>query len=256
MVSRSQPFYYLDNLVNVLLVDDDIKIISLLGEILKPFCPYNIHSAITAQQAEKILSSPTRFHICVMDLGITDIKNDEFFLLKQFGKRVSFIILTGRPSPSKGFDAHALGAKSIIEKSGAFDTRTFLKTLSRLALLNIINPKYIPEKIDSLSLSTDILFEKSPKFISQWAMHMGMTDRTLRHIWTKNLGANAKIIISIFQMFEMAFKHFEVISTTGENGDAQKIVQSDHYHRLEEFFHMHKSTITDFIAYGNIAALV
>ena len=248
------PFYYLDKLVNVLLVDDDTKILSLLSGILKPVCPYCIHNATTAQQAEKILSSPSRIHLCVMDLGITDIKNDDLYLLKQFGNRISFIVLTGRPSPSKGFEAHALGAKAIIEKSGKFDNVKFLETVNHLSLLNIINPKYSPTISDSLSLSTDLLFEKLPKFVSQWAQLMGMTDRTLRHIWTKNLGANAKIILSTFQMFETAFDYFEKLGQDSESYKINKIIESNSYKRLEEFFHMHKSTITDFIAYGNVAA--
>ena len=249
-----KPFYYLDKLVNVLLVDDDTRILSLLSGILNPICPYCIHNAATAQQAEKILSSPSRIHLCVMDLGISDIKNDEFYLLKQFGNRISFIILTGRPSPAKGFNAHALGAKAIIEKSGKFDNIKFLETVNHLSLLNIINPKYSPTTSDSLSLSTDLLFEKSPKFVSQWAQLMGMTDRTLRHIWTKNLGANAKIILSIYQMFETAYNYFEQLEQNSERLKVKKAIESSSYKRLEEFFHMHKSTITDFIAYGNVAA--
>ena len=254
MQLTDKPFYYLDNLVNVLLVDDDMKILSLLSEILKQVCPYHVTSVTTAQQAEKILSSPSRVHLCVLDLGITDIKSDEFFLLKQFGRRISFIILTGRPSPLKGFEAHALGAKAVIEKTGKFDNLKFLDTVNYLSLLNIINPKYNPTMNDSLSKSTDFLFEESPKFISQWAQLMGMTDRTLRHIWTKNLGANAKIIISIYQMFETAFEYFDKVIRGSESYKLKKILTSSSYKRLEEFFHMHKSTITDFIEYGNVAA--
>lgn len=250
----NKPFYYLDNLVNVLLVDDDMKILSLLSEILKQVCPYHINSVTTAQQAEKILSSPSRVHLCVLDLGITDIKSDEFFLLRQFGTKISFIILTGRSSPLKGFEAHALGAKAVIEKTGKFDNLRFLETVNHLSLLNIINPKYNPTINDSLSKSTDLLFKETPKFVSQWAQSMGMTDRTLRHIWTKNLGANAKIILSIYQMFETAFDYFEKVGRESESYKLKKILDSNSYKRLEEFFHMHKSTITDFIAYGNVAA--
>ena len=256
MPLTNKPFYYLDNLVNVLLVDDDMRILSLLSEILRQVYPYHINSVTTAQQAEKILSSPARIHLCVLDLGITDIKSDEFFLLKQFGTRISFIILTGRSSPLKGFEAHTLGAKAVIEKTGTFNNFRFLEMVNHLSLLNIINPKYNPTIKDSLSNSTDLLFKESPKFVSQWAQLMGMTDRTLRHIWTKNLGANAKIILSIYQMFETAFDYFEKVGRESESYKLKKILDSNSSKRLEEFFHMHKSTITDFIAYGNVAAFL
>lgn len=256
MPEEREPFYYLDKLVNVLFLDDDPEILSLLSDIFKPICPYSINSVATAQQAEKILSLPPRTHLCVLDLGITDIKNDDFFLLKQFGSRVSFIIFTGRPSPSKGFEANTLGAKAVIEKTGEFDNINFLKIVNHFSLLNIINPKHSSIINDSLSVSTDLLFEKSPHFVSQWAQLMGMTDRSLRHIWTKNLGANAKIILSTYQMFETAFNYFEKFEQDSENYKIKKNLQSSTYRRLEEFFHIHKSTITDFIAYGNVAAFV
>lgn len=256
MPETREPFYYLDHQVNVLLIDDDPEILALLSEILKPIGPYNLFCASTAQQAEKILTSPPRTHLCVLDLGITDIKNDEFVLLKRFGNRVSFIIFTGRPSPSKGFDAHALGAKTVIEKTENFDTIKFFKTVNYFALLNIMNPKHSTIINDSLSVSTDLLFEKSPNFVSQWAQMMGMTDRSLRYIWTKNLGANAKIILSTYQMFETAFDYFEKVMLQSEQYKVDKIIQSNTYIRLEEFFHLHKSTITDFIAYGDVAAFM
>ncbi len=256
MPETRKPFYYLDKSVNILLVDDDPEILSVLNEIFKPIGIYTVYQATSSQQAEKILSSPPRTHLCVLDLGITDMKNDEFILLKRFGARVSFIIFTGRPSPAKGFNAHALGAKDVIEKSGDFDSLLFFKKVNYFSLLNIINPKYASTTNDSLSISTELLFERSPQFVSQWAQMMGMTDRALRHIWTKNLGANAKIILSIYQMFETAFDYFEKVIQKGEDYKIAKIIESGSYRRLEEFFHLHKSTISDFIAYGDVAAFI
>jgi len=256
MAETRAPFYYLDKSVNILLVDDDPEIISVLSEIFEPISLFSVYHASTSQQAESILASPPRTHLCVLDLGLTDLKNDEFFLLKRFGARISFIIFTGRSSPKKGFDAHTLGAKAVIEKSGDFNTLRFYQKVNYFSLQNIINPKHSPIINDSLSVSTDLLFEKSPQFVSQWAQLMGMTDRALRHIWTKNLGANAKIILSTYQMFETAFDYYDKIIQDSEDYKINKIIQSNTYRRLEEFFHLHKSTISDFIAYGDVAAFM
>ncbi len=254
MQENLRPFYFLDKQVKILLVDNDPGMISLLTGLFKPFILYDIQTATTAQQADKILSSPPRIHACISDLGIVDINNDEFFLLKKYGARVSFIIFTGSPSPLKGFDAHTLGAKTVIEKSSAFDNNFFFKTVNHFSLLNIINPKYRTSQ-DSLSISTNLLFEKSPKFVSQWAQLMGMTDRALRHIWTKHLGANTKIILSIYQIFNSAFQYFERLDSEKTLYQKEKSINSKTYIHLEEFFHMHRSTITDYIAYGNVAAI-
>lgn len=253
MPESRAPFYYLDKLVNVVFVDDDANILSLLNEIFQPICVFKTYMAENAQEAEKLLVTPPRKHLCILDLGIADLKNDEFYLLKRFSNRVSFIIFTGRSSPAKGFDAHAFGARAVMEKSSDFDAVKFFKKVTYFSLLNIINPRYNSAMNDSLSISTELLFEKSPHFVSEWAQLMGLTDRTLRHIWTKNLGANAKIILSIYQMFETAFDYFQKIIRDSEDPKIDAIIESNTYRRLEEFFHLHKSTISDFILYGDVA---
>lgn len=256
MQEERKPFYYLDKLVNILLVDDSPEILTFLSKTIAPIGAYTIHKADNSKKADEILSSPTRIHMCIMDLGLTDIMDDQFYLLKKYGARISFLIFTGRQSPYMGFESHILGAKNLLEKSAEFDSIKFLKNINYLALLNIINPKYDSITNDSLSASTDILFEKTPLFVSNWAQSLGMTDRTLRHIWTKNLGANAKIILSIFQMFETAFSYSIKLQMDNFNTYSGSVAQSSTYKRLEEFFHLHKSTITDFISFGNVAALL
>ncbi len=249
-LKNQKPFSFLNNLINILIVDDDINILTLLNDVIKTIPIYSIHNARTAEQADKILSSPKRIHLCLLDLGISDIKDDEFYLLRKYGKKVFFIIFTGRQSPFKGFSAHTLGARALIEKTTEFNEIDFIKTINYNALLNIINPKYYGKK-DSLSLSTEILFKKSPLFVSKWAKLMGVTDRTLRHIWKNNLGANAKIILSTYCIFNSAFNYYEKL-IQNNNFSEQPLIQTDKYNHLEEFFYMHRNTISDFINYGNI----
>jgi CheY-like chemotaxis protein len=253
-LENPKPFYFLDNLINIVLVDDNPEYLSLMKSMVKPVSIYSINTAETAIQAENIITSPNRIHICVLDLGITDMDNDEFYLLKKYGKRSSFIIITGSTSPKRGFIAHSLGAKAVIEKAVKFKNVDFIKTVNRYALLNIINPKYRTNG-DTLSVSTDILFEKSPQMVTKWAKYIGITDRSLRHIWKNNLGANAKIILSTFLIFKNAFDYYEKYFR-GNISQDKELFHSSKYRHLEEFFHTHKSTITDFISYGDIAAFM
>lgn len=255
MLKNLEPYYYLDGLVNVLLIDDDPGIIEMMKDIFEPFRIFNLKTATSSSQAEKILNTPERVHIAILDLGLKDIKNDEFYLLKHFANRVSFVMFTGATSTAKGFEAHENGAKAIIEKRPDFDVNEFIDTMNRLALLTIINPRY-EKNDDSLNKSTDILFDKSPRFVSQWAQALGLTDRALRHMWTKNLGANTKIILSIYQIFTAAFKYYRQFFEGGINKDDKHLKSTDSYKHLEEFFHTHKSSICDYIAYGDIASLM
>ncbi|MFP4417901.1 MAG: response regulator [Chitinivibrionales bacterium] len=245
------PYYFLDNTINLLIVDDDAPIRSLLSQIISPVKLYSIKTASTAGEAEPFLASPERVHLCVIDLGLRDIEDDEFYLIRRFSDRVAFIIFTGSSSPTKGFHARECGAKAIIEKSPDFDPENFLHTINHYALLNILNPRYNLTK-DTLSAATEALIEHQPKFVSSWAMHMAITDRELRHIWSKNLGANAKIILSIHQLFRSAFDYYEQLADRGIERASFPVDDVATYRRLEEYFHCHKSTIIDFIAFGNV----
>ncbi|MBD3315241.1 MAG: response regulator [Chitinivibrionales bacterium] len=251
MGKERHPFYYLDGLVSLLLIDDDKQIRNMLGDLLAPIRIYTIKKASCAAQAEAILASPQRTHLCVMDLGLSDIDKDEFYLLRRFGGRVSFVVLTGSNSPQKGFTAHQLGARTIIEKGGGFDPSTFIRTVNHHALLNVINPRY-GMSADTLTASTDVLFRTSPQFVSEWALELGITDRELRNVWTKNLGANTKIILAIHQMFSAALNYYEWVTSPVETYRNTAVEELSGYRRLEEYFHCHRSVITDFIEYGNV----
>jgi response regulator RpfG family c-di-GMP phosphodiesterase len=253
MQEERPPFYFLNKLINVLVVDDDNGVVSLIRDVIAPISIFSLQTASSARDAEPLIASPDRIHLCILDLGLTDRENDEFYLLKKYAARCSFIIFTGSTSPHKGFIAHQLGAKAIIEKAPGFNNLEFLKQINYYALLNIINPRYGSAN-DTLSHSTDILFQYSPKFVSQWAIQMGISDRELRHIWTRNLGANAKIILSIYQIFEAAFHFHERRLVRANAYQNQPVNDQNGYRRLEEYFACHRSTIADFIAFGNIVA--
>jgi CheY-like chemotaxis protein len=254
MKDERPPFYFLDKTVNILLVDDDPGVRALVQEVLKPVGLYQVHTASSSREAEECLKQPERTHVCVLDLGLSDRENDEFYLLRRFGKRVSFVVFTGSTSPAKGFAVRALGAREIVEKTPRLDLPSFVKCLNRQSLLNVLNPR-CGVVHDTVGLSTEVLIEKAPKTVAQWAIQMGITDRELRHIWRKNLGANAKIILSICQIFSAAFGYYEHIVAHPDAESAGRLHNVLSYRRLEEYFHCHKSTIADFIAYGNVAML-
>ncbi len=250
--SEHIPFYYLNRLINVLIIDNDPKYISEYQNIFKKINVFNVLKSSSTQQAETIITSPDRIHLCICDFGMNSEEEEDFYLIKKYAARIPFVVATGSVSPKKGFLAHAYGAKDIAEKGDDFKMFSLIKMVIKHSLLNIINPKYKPNS-DSLSLSTEILFLKNPDLVSKWAKLMNITDRSLRYIWKNNLGANAKIILSIFHMFNDAFTYYEKF-LHGTHPKTKVLLKSNTYKRLEEFFHMHKSSITDFIQYGDIAA--
>jgi hypothetical protein len=88
--------------------------------------------------------------------------------------------------------------------------------------------------------------------VSAWALDLGITDRELRNVWTKNLGANTKIILAIHQMFSAALSYYEDTVSPVKTYRNVAVEEQAGYRRLEEYFHCHRSVITDFIEYGNV----
>ncbi|MBD3344377.1 MAG: response regulator [Chitinivibrionales bacterium] len=256
MPQALSPYYFLDKTVNVLLVDDDPGVIEVLRETFDMLRIFNINTASSTRQASALLNSPDRFHVCIFDLGLGDINNDEFYLIKNFYKHTSFIVLTGTASSKKGFLVGKYGAMDLLEKSGKIDLEELVKTVNHNALLNIINPLHSNDRRKSLSTSTEVLFEKSPNYVTEWAIEMGVTDREIRHIWKKNLGANAKIILFIFHLFRKAFGYNELflLNNGDDGGDGESLLVKNplEYKKQEEYFHLHRSTILDYLAFGNI----
>lgn len=250
-----EPYYYLDGLIKILLLDDDPGVAHMLSELFRPFRLFRLEHVTSSFQGVQKMRTPDRVHLAVLDLGLKDMKNDEFYLLKKFSRRIAFIILTGNDSALKGFNAHKYGAKFLFEKGALFDRDAFIDAVITTAFYNIINPAY-GKMDDTLSRSTDILFEKSPKFVGQWAQAMGLTDRALRNMWSKNLGANTKIILSIYHILDSAFRYYRQFFQGRIGSDHVALVNSEGYIYLEEFFHTHKSSIVDYLAYGDIASLM
>ncbi len=250
------PYYFLDRSINVLLVDDDESMLKYLAELIGAFPMYQIECAGSAHKALSVWEPPKRFHACITDLGIDDMKGDEFYLLRHFGRQTAFLVLTGTPSPIKGFTAGKLGARALIEKSCVIDQLALMKALNFHALLNVINPMFLRRDDNTLSLSTDLLFSKSPVQVTEWALELGISDRELRHIWKQHLGANAKIILFIYQVYRRALAYYEgrfmdALSGLHLHSEAAIEDRSD-YTRMEEYFFLHRSTISDYIEFGNI----
>ncbi|MBD3419864.1 MAG: response regulator [Chitinivibrionales bacterium] len=260
VLAEMPPFYFLDNLIKLLCVDDNPDLLKMLKDMLAPIRLYDMSFAAGARRADEILEMPDCRHLCLFDLGLDDMQGDQFYLLRKYHKKSNFIILTGAQSATTGFCAHELGAVDLFEKSAQFDYLYFAKSLNRHAMYKILNPTFNKRNLDSLTVATKTLFEKSPSSVTQWAMEIGITDRELRHIWKKNLGANAKIILFIYQLFKNACAHYEKLLEAKlrdlESEEDVQILKKDGYKKQEEYFHMHKSTITDYIEFGNLAAFM
>ena len=207
--STSNPFSFVDRTLNLLIVEDDTLGRELLLDMLSPVSCYKLYTATTNGKALELLRSGVRFHGCITDLGIDDVENDEFYLLRQYARHSSIIVLTGSPSPQKGATCIQLGARAVFEKGMTFSNKLFFKTLNYMVLINIVNHRYNEKAFDTLNSATRALFETEPASVTEWADQLRITDRQLRNLWHTGSGFGAKHVLYLFQCFSQAFEYYE-----------------------------------------------
>jgi DNA-binding NarL/FixJ family response regulator len=203
------PFYFLEHLINILLIDDDSFFADMIMELLEPVSMINVSCVSSSLKAEKLILSGKRFHLCVLDLGISDIAHDEFYIIRRFAHVCPVIVLTGSSSPVKGATSILLGAKIVMEKGRNFSSRLFYDTLMKYILINIVHRQYNESSTDTVNFATKVLIEKKPVTATQWAEYLRITDRQLRNLWPNDLGLSVKHILQVYYLFYSAFKYYE-----------------------------------------------
>lgn len=241
--SLENPFAFINDSVNVLLVDDDPDSSELLRDIFALAPIYVVHSVSSSCNALSILRSGKRFHVLILDLGLDDVENDEFYLLRQYARHSSIIVLTGSNSPSKGATCIQMGARSVIEKGARFNTRKFIETVNYTSIVNVVNARYSDSSAETLNFATKVLIEKMPKSVTEWADYMRITDRQLRNLWHTGLGYSAKQVLAIFTILTQTFRYYTVsnFGTTEEKRDFEGAVDVK---KLFSYYVAHKDIIT------------
>ncbi len=258
MDPRKKRFSFLEKSINILVVDDDAVILDFLSEMLSLVRFYNILTANSAEQAASIIRSPRRVHVCIMDLGLNDINNDEYFLLKTFGPYISFLVNTGSVDPTQGFKSSQFGAKHLIQK-GSFasvESLELVKTINRYALQNLINPSYNEAVFDTINHATEVLFKKSPLSVTHWAEETRITDRELRHLWKNKIGIMARHALTIYHLFSMVLTCTEKCRSNECPSDTCVISDNPRYGSLEKYYREHQQELDAIIQQNQLPAAI
>jgi DNA-binding NarL/FixJ family response regulator len=237
------PFAFINDSVNVLIADDDPNSVELLRDIFALAPIYVVHSVFSSTEALSLLRSGKRFHVLILDLGLNDVENDEFYLLRQYAHHSSVIILTGSDSPTKGAMCIQMGARSVIEKGARFNIRKFFETVNCTSIINIVNARYSDSSAETLNFATKVLIEKMPKSVTEWADCMRITDRQLRNLWHTGLGYSAKQVLALFTILTQTLRYYTV-SNFGTSDEKHDFESSVDIKKLLSYYEAHKNIIT------------
>ncbi len=128
---------FLERTIELLIVDGISVECNACHDFLKSYKLYNVTCVSTAKEANALLMSKKRFHVCLTDLGICDINNDEYYLLKKFSSRLPFIIMADKDSLKLGFEIRKLGAFGAIKKPVYFQDLGLIEVINEATLYNI-----------------------------------------------------------------------------------------------------------------------
>jgi DNA-binding NarL/FixJ family response regulator len=198
-----QLFSFLNRTINICIVDDDPQLLSVYSEILQSYGLYLIFPCSSVSDAESLFQSGKRIHVCIMDLGLKNSNNDEFYLLKKYSSDTSFIVVTGKESIKKGFDCGKYGSQSVFEKPVDFTSIDFLNAINNAFICSLVcGSRFHKPVLESI---VQALLTKNPSDMSEWSMHANVTEQYLRKIWNLIFGYQPKYFLWLYKTFSTAF---------------------------------------------------
>ena len=241
-MKSASPFFFLDDLLNLLIIDPDDEARSRLATLLAPARCFNIEQATSTGEALEKIRNGKRFHCCITELGMNDVDNDEFFIPRHYAHHSSIMILTASPSPVKGATCAWLGVWDVFEKGPQFNERAFFSALTNMLMINIVNHRYSRYSNDTLNMATKTLLDSAPQSVTEWSDTMRITDRQLRNLWHTGSGFGAKHILFLFHCFKRAFTYYEIMEfgTSHEKQEAGRLFSQRHH----TYFSTHRELLT------------
>ncbi len=175
--------------ISVLAVDDEHFQREMYVKTIGDHRLYKVAAVSSACEAEQFLQSSGQISMCLLDLGIDDISNDEFYLLKKYGGQIPFIIISAAKDLCRGFQARDLGCVHLLPKPVNFFDYEFWNVLMKSFLDRTVLPS-LPENASPVLVETcRTIRQESPETVAQWAALSGITESYLRRIWNEsNLG--------------------------------------------------------------------
>lgn len=238
-------YRFLDGCLNLLLLEDDPGYQDLILELLEPVKIFTCHKASSTSKALQYINGTSRIHICILDLGISDYAGDEFFILRNYADSIPSIVLTGSQSPGKGAACIQLGAKTVMEKGPGFSFDLFYSSVCEQTIRGILGRKTAKKASDTLKDSIDILLQRQPSTVTQWADYLLITDRQMRNLWHNETGFGAKHILELHILLSNAFTYYKEI-LFDEKGRREKTNLLDDS-RCRLFFNSHREEIENLL---------
>ncbi|MBD3314665.1 MAG: response regulator [Chitinivibrionales bacterium] len=195
---------FLSGTVRVLVIENDKKALAAYKEIMSLCHLYRVDFAATITEAESLIKK-NGYHVCLMDIGMQTSVYDELYLLKKFGKILSFLIVSAQRSLSTGCMIGRLGGKVLL-KSAALGKPELMLEINNQFLRYLISPLACNLADDyQLWQCQSVLINENPKSVSEWGYTAGIPERYLREKWFGRVGCKPRHSLFLYNVFTDAF---------------------------------------------------
>ena len=188
-------------------------------------------------------------HVCLLDLGLKDLDNDEYILIKKYFPKVSFVIVTARDSIEHGFQSAACGACAVLKKPIDFKKGNFLNVINRAFFRSLIMPENPNKCKPVIRDAVEAFISTHNSSVSEWAKSIGIDERYLRMVWTDCYGYQPKLVVWLNKIYRSAFSYYTNIFKSQINpgisscSSPEEHAPEEDTKQLSLFYFNHKSVI-------------
>lgn len=229
-----EPYSFLADTIRVVAVDKDDALLEQYRRFFDICCLFQAHITETAAEAESWLRKSERMHVCLNGLGVTDIDNDEFYLLKTYGRNTSFIVVSDTTDPRIGYTAGTYGAKGFLRYPEDINLHAVLCTVLQAFIYNIVNPDSAQDR-PFVRRATVALVRKGPRNVTDWAHELHISESYFRRAWKDATGFRLKHVLFLHSLYSDALTYYELVCRT-DSGNTTQVLARPQYSRQYEYY--------------------
>lgn len=207
LLNSDAPFAFLERSIKILIADDEWGFAESFREHLNAYELYDVDRALSAKEADSILSS-SQYHVCLMDLGLNDIDNDEYFLINKYSPKVSFIVVSAIDSLEKGFKARDCGAFAAVSKPVIFSDLNVINLINKAYFQSLIIPKSFLTCKQVIQNAITTFMSYKPASMMQWAEKTGVEKRYFRKVWLECFEYQPRHVVWLYKMLSYIFSYY------------------------------------------------
>jgi AraC-like DNA-binding protein len=235
------PYSFLADTIRVVAVEKDAETLEQLRSFFSICCLFKLECLPRAREAELVLRSKTRPHVCLCGLGLTDVGGDEFYLLRNYGRRTSFLMISDTSDPRAGYAAGTYGAKGFLQVPDDLSRETVLCSVLQAFIFNIANPQPSYDH-PLIKRATQVLVQKGIRNVSEWARELGVSDSYLRRAWSDAFGVRLKHVLFLHNLYTDALDYYEKVCRLN-SGNTTMVLARPEYARQYEYFAANKEAL-------------